>query len=150
MFGSKKKIDALDQEVSAYKKKMETANQEKKELMAKLKSAENRISELENQLKDGDLNELKKKARQSAVEFEGLKELYTGKIKEFDESRESREEEFAKESAIKRNDLEEEIQANREESQTIVKNTVNDFAGSYLYYMDQIRMLMDALSQAAA
>jgi hypothetical protein len=150
MFGNRKKLEELDQEVSVYKKQMETAAQEKHELMSKLKSAEDRIKDLEEQLKDNDLKKLKKKAKQSAVEFEGLKELYTEKIREFEETRETKEEEFAKESAIKRNDLLEEIQENRENNQQIIKNTVNDFAGSYLYYMDQIRMLMDALTQAAA
>ena len=137
---------------------------EKEELEKQLKSAEERISglekdlaaargkisELETALKDTDLEELKGKARQSAAEFEGLKELYNGKIREFDDSRVSREEEFARESAVKRHNLEDEIQNKREDAEETVSNTVKDFAGSYLYYMDQIRMMMDALSQAAA
>ena len=96
-----------------------------------------------------DLKELQEKARQSEAQFEGLKKLYIGKIREFDHSREAREEEFEKDASLKRYNLEEEIRVNREENQEMVSNTVQDFAGSYLYYMDQIRTMMDALSQAA-
>ena len=138
--------------------------QEKEELESQLKSAKSRISELEKdltatkgkigeletKLNDTNLKELKDKAKRSAAEFEGLKELYTEKVRAFDESLETREEEFARESAVKRNDLKEELQANRDENQERVRNTVKDFAGSYLYYMDQIRLMMDALNQAAA
>ena len=124
--------------------------QAKEELESQLKSARERITELEKKLQDTDLEDLKEKAKKSAAEFEGLKDLYTGKIREFDSSREIREEEFARESAVKRHDLEEEIRTGREANQEQVSNTVRVFAGSYLYYMDQIRMMMDALSQAAA
>jgi hypothetical protein len=107
------------------------------------------ITELEEKLKNTDYDELKEQAKKAAVEFEGLKELYTEKIKEFEESRESKEEAFAKEAALKRNNLDEEIQANRSENQDRVTNSVRAFTGSYMYYMDQIRLLMDALNQAA-
>lgn len=143
-------IQELESKVRAAEKALESAQKEKDELNSRLKAATEKITELQAKLEDADLNALKEKAKKSEVEFEGLKELYAGKIKEFDDSRESREEDFARESAIKRHDLSEEIRINREENQERVSSTVKVFAGSYLYYMDQIRMMMDALSQAAA
>lgn len=177
MFSKKARLAELEDRVHAGKKELEKAIKEKADLEAKLKAAKEKITGLESNLeeakgkigglesnleeakgklgemaarfKDGELETLKAKAKQSVVEFEGLKELYSGKIRELDKSRESQEEEFAKESAVKRHNLAEEIRANQEENQERVSNTVQAFAGSYLYYMDQIRLLMDALSQAA-
>ena len=174
---NKAKIAELENKLYAGRKELEKALKDKTDLEERLKSAKEKISglesnleeargkigglessldeakgkigELDSKLKDTDLEALKDKAKQSIVEFEGLKELYSGKIRELDESRESQEEEFARESAVKRHNLAEEIRVNREENQERVSNTVQAFAGSYLYYMDQIRMMMDALSQAA-
>ena len=129
---------------------LKSARERITELEKELAAAQEKLGELEKKLQDTDLEDLKEKAKKSAAEFEGLKDLYTGKIREFDSSREIREEEFARESAVKRHDLEEEIRTGREANQEQVSNTVRVFAGSYLYYMDQIRMMMDALSQAAA
>ena len=143
-------LESADKEKTNLENKLQKAENEKAELEAKLRSANGKIVELEEKLKNTDYDELKEKAKQTAVEFQGLKDLYTEKIKEFEESKESQEEEFAKEAAVKRNNLEEEIQTNRSENQDMVSNTVKVFAGSYLYYMDQIRVMMDAVSQAAA
>ena len=151
-----KKKETMAELVKTVQQKEDLENQLKqakeqiRSLEADLVAAKGKIGELETQLNDTDFEALKKKAKQSAAEYEALKKLYTGKVKVFDSTLESREEEFEREAAVKRHDLEEEIRTNREENQEQVSNTVSVFAGSYLYYMDQIRMMMDALSQAAA
>ena len=142
-------LQSVQKEKTDLEIKLKTAQKEKADLETLLNSTNEKISELEEKLKNTDYDELKEQAKKAAVEFEGLKELYTEKIKEFEESRESKEEAFAKEAALKRNNLDEEIQANRSENQDRVTNSVRAFTGSYMYYMDQIRLLMEALNQAA-
>ena len=146
---NRKAIEELEGKVRSIEGDLQSVQKEKTDLETLLNSANEKISELEEKLKNTDYDELKEQAKKAAVEFEGLKELYTEKIKEFEESRESKEEAFAKEAALKRNNLDEEIQANRSENQDRVTNSVRAFTGSYMYYMDQIRLLMDALNQAA-
>ena len=148
MFG-KGKIKELENQLTAMKQKLESAVREKTDLDAQLKSARDKITELEQKLVDTDLNDLKEKARKTIVEYEGLKDLYQKKNQELDASREGIEEGFAREAAMKRSDLADEIQSQREDNQTMVSETVKTFAGSYQYYLDQVRTLMDALSQAA-
>ena len=148
MFG-KGKIKELENQLTAMKQKLESAVREKTDLDAQLKSAKDKITELEQKLVDTDLNDLKEKARKTIVEYEGLKDLYQKKNQELDASREGIEEGFAREAAMKRSDLADEIQSQREDNQTMVSETVKTFAGSYQYYLDQVRTLMDALSQAA-
>ena len=144
------KLVKATQEKEELENQLKNAREKMQALEKELASAKEQIGEMEAVLKDTDLEAMKKTAKQSAAEYEGLKELYAGKIREFDTSRATREEEFARESAVKRHNLEEEIRTGREENQEQVSNTVKVFAGSYLYYMDQIRTMMDALSQAAA
>ena len=148
MFGSGK-IRELEAQLSSMRNKLDSAEKEKQDALQQLTNAKGRIQELEQQLAESEGTELKNQARKTIVEYEGLKELYVQKNREIDETRESVEESFAREAATKRNDLEEEIRTNREDNQTLVKETVKTFAGSYQYYLDQIRVLMDALSQAA-
>ncbi len=155
MFG-KEKIRALEDQLNALKGKMNTAEKEKKELEDRLNGTKNqlqaakaKIEELEKKVAESELTELQEKARQTIVEYEGLKELYLQKNREIDATRESTEEGFAREAATKRHDLAEEIEQNREENREMVTETVKTFAGSYRYYLDQIRALMDALSEAA-
>jgi len=147
MFG-KGKIKELENQLTAMKQKLESAVREKTDLDAQLKSAKDKITELEQKLVDTDLNDLKEKARKTIVEYEGLKDLYQKKNQELDASREGIEEGFAREAAMKRSDLADEIQSQREDNQTMVSETVKTFAGSYQYYLDQVRTLMDALSQS--
>ena len=148
MFGSGK-IKELEARLSSMRNKLDSVEKEKKEALQQLTDAKGRIQELERQLAESEGTELKNQARKTIVEYEGLKDLYMQKNRELDESRESVEEGFAREAASKRHDLEEEIRTNREDNQTMVTETVKTFAGSYQYYLDQIRVLMDALSQAA-
>ena len=63
------------------------------------------MAELEAQLNDFDLEQAKEAARASRAEYEGLRELYTRKNKEFDDSIEEQEQSFARESALKRHNL---------------------------------------------
>ena len=153
MFSKKKTMAELVKTTQAkedLESQLKSANEKIASLEKDLSAAKGKIGELEDKLENTDLKELEEKARQSAAQFEGLKKLYIGKIREFDHSKEIREEEFEKDASLKRYNLEEEIRTNREENQEMVSNTVKDFAGSYLYYMDQIRTMMEALSQAAA
>ena len=148
MFGSGK-IRALEDQLSGIQHKLENVEKEKTNLQQQLTTATEKIQELEKKLAGSEGAELQEKARQTIVEYEGLKALYSQKNRELDESRESVEESFAREAANKRHDLSEEIRMNREDNQNRVAETVKTFAGSYQYYLDQIRVLMDALSQAA-
>ena len=148
MFGSGK-LKELETQLTAMKSKLENAVKEKTDLHEQLKKAQERIAELEKQLAESEGAALQEKARQTIVEYEGLKELYAQKNRDLDAVRESTEESFAREAATKRHDLSEEIRINREENQALVSETVKTFAGSYQYYLDQVRGLMDALSQAA-
>ena len=143
------KIKGLEQKAADSARELEAAAAEKLGLQEKLEEAAAKISELEKRVADNELENLKAQSRQTIVEFEGLKGLYNEKIREFENSKTAAEEEFAKEAANKRNDLAEEIRENRESNEKLVSETISTFAGSYTYYLDQIRTLMDALSNAA-
>lgn len=148
MFGSGK-LKALESQLVSAKEKLESAIKEKTDLAQQLKNAQERIASLEKQLAESEGAELQKKAKDTIVEYEGLKDLYIQKNKEIDANRESMEEGFAREAATKRHNLEEEIQTSRADNQNLVKETVQTFAGSYQYYMNQIQALMDAMTKAA-
>ncbi|MBQ9210753.1 MAG: hypothetical protein IJ153_03555 [Clostridia bacterium] len=155
MFG-KEKIKALEDQLSSARKKMEDTLKDKTTLTEELSStreelqaARERIKSLEEQIAQSESAELKEQARQTIVEYEGLKELYQQKNQEIDATREDIEEGFAREAATKRQDLADEIAQKEEDNRQMIAETVSTFAGSYRYYLDQIRVLMDALSQAA-
>ena len=166
MFGSGK-LKEMEIQLTTFKEKLESALKEKTDLVEQLRKTKEKVQSLEKQLADSEagakekidelsrkLEEsedaaLQEKARQTIVEYEGLKELYIRKNQEIDSVRERTEEGFAREAAAKRHDLEEEIKTNRADNEAMVSETVQTFAGSYQYYLDQVRSLMDALSQAA-
>ena len=155
MFG-KGKLAAMEEQLSALRQKAEDALKEKTKLVeqlsdtrGKLKEAQEKIRELENRIAETDLSQLQQQARQSIAEYEGLKELYQQKNQEIDAVRETTEEGFAREAANKRLALSDEIARSKQDNQNMIKDTVQTFAGSYRYYLDQIRVLMDALCQAA-
>ena len=162
MFG-KEKIRGLEDDLSRLRGTMEGLEKEKKglqeelsgardqlqDVQTQLATAQARIAELEKCIAESENVELLEKARQTVVEYEGLKELYLKKNQEIDAVRESTEEGFAREAATKRQDLADEIEQKREDNREMIAETVSTFAGSYRYYLDQIRVLMDALSQAA-
>ena len=148
MFG-KEKLRELETRLTEMRRKAEAVEKEKSDLQGQLIEAKAKIQELEKRVADNELETLKAQSRQTIVEFEGLKGLYTDKIREFEDSKAAAEEEFAKEAANKRHDLSEEIRENKGSNQKLVSETISTFAGSYTYYLDQIRVLMDALSRAA-
>lgn len=142
-------IRELEQKAADTARELETATAEKLGLQEELEAANAKISDLEKRVADHELENLKAQSQQTIVEYEGLKGLYNEKIKEFEDSKTAAEEEFAREAANKRHNLSEEIRENRESNEKLVSETISTFAGSYTYYLDQIRTLMDALSNAA-
>ena len=148
MFGSGK-IKELESQLALLQSKLDTSTQENGRLTQELESARGRISELEAQLNDFDLARLKEEARASRAEYEGLKELYTRKNQEFDDNVEEEEQNFAREAALQRFNLENEIRDNRQANQDYVTSTVKSFGESYNYYLNQIKLLMDTLSAVA-
>ena len=149
MFGSGK-IKELESQLAQLQSKLDTFTQENGRLTQELESARGRVSELEAQLNDFDLAALKEEARASKAEYEGLKELYARKNKDFDESVEEEEQKFAREAALQRFNLDNEIRDNRQANQDYVTSTVKTFGESYNYYLNQIKLLMDALGDVAS
>ena len=149
MFGSAK-IQNLEIKIQSLNDQLQKAAQENQSLKQALESAQRKSAELEAKLADTDLEQLKEEARASKAEFEGLKGLYTEKIQAFDASKEDEEQAFAREAALKRHNLENEIRDNRQSNQEYVSSTVKSFSDSYNYYLNQIKLLMDALSDVAA
>lgn len=148
MFGSKK-IEELEARVRELTESLSKQQAENAELTQQLDSAKGRIADMEAQLMDFDLAQAKEEARASRAEFEGLKDLYSRKNREFDEYKEEEEQRFARDQALQRHNLENEIRDNRQANQEYVANTVKTFGESYNYYLNQIKVLMDALGNVA-
>ena len=148
MFGGAK-IKELENKVLELKRTIEKNVKERDELKTQLDNARKRVSELESELRDTDLDQLKKELKSSIAEYEGLKELYNRKIQEFESGREEKEQEFARTAAVERFNLDNEIHDNRKANQEYVSSTVKTFTESYQYYLNQIRLLMDALGDVA-
>ena len=148
MFGSKK-IQELEARVAELTESLSKQQAENASLTQQLDSARSRIAGMEAQLNDFDLERAKEDARASQAEYEGLKELYTRKTREFDEFKEGEEQRFARDQALQRHNLENEIRDNRQANQEYVANTVKTFGESYNYYLNQIKVLMDALGNVA-
>lgn len=148
MFGSKK-IQELEAQVRELTECLSRQQAENADLTQQLESAKSRIAGMEAQLKDFDLEQAVEEARASRAEFEGLKELYSRKNREFDEFKEEEEQRFARDQAIQRHNLDNEIRDNRKANQDYVTNTVKTFGESYNYYLNQIKVLMDALGSVA-
>ena len=149
MFGSGKKIQALESQLRDAEEKLDKVTREKNDLDQQLSSARGKISELEAKFEDFDLEQLKDQARAIQAEFTGLRDLYAKKISDFEAEKEGKEEEFARESAIARRNLQTEIDNNRRENEAYVSDTVRRFSESYNFYLNQIRLLMDALGDVA-
>ena len=149
MFGSSK-IRNLEDQLSSLNEKWQQTVQERDSLRQQLEAARQRIGEMENQLRDTDLEQLKAQEKTTIAEYEGLKDLYARKIQAFDASKEEQEQAFAREAALQRHNLENEIRDNRQASQDYVSSTVKTFSESYNYYLNQIKLLMDALGDVAA
>jgi len=148
MFGSKK-IAELEAQVRELTESLNRKQAENADLSQRLESALGRVAEMEAQLKDFNLEQATEAAKASRAEYEGLKELYTRKSREFDEYKEEEEQRFARDQALQRHNLENEIRDNRQANQEYVANTVKTFGESYNYYLNQIKVLMDALGNVA-
>lgn len=149
MFG-KEKIQALETQVRELNRKVDQLEKEKGDLTRQLTSARQKAAELESQLENRDLDQLKEEVLTSKAEFEGLKDLYARKIQAFDEAKEEKEQAFAREAALERHNLENEIRDHRQANQEYVRNTVQTFSESYHYYLNQIKLMMDALGDVAS
>ena len=148
MFGSKK-IQELEARVAELTESLSKQQEENASLTQQLESAKSQIAGMEAQLNDFDLEQAKEEAKASRAEYEGLKELYSRKTREFDEFKEGEEQRFARDQALQRHNLENEIRDNRQANQEYVANTVKTFGESYNYYLNQIKVLMDALGNVA-
>ncbi len=148
MFGGKK-LQEANAQLDALRRELEREKSARTDAERQLSSVRSKVSELEGQLKNTELEELKEQARTTIAEYEGLKALYTRKISEFDGSREEKEQAFAREEALQRHSLENEIRDNRQANQDFVASTVRTFSESYNYYLNQIKTLMDALGKVA-
>ena len=148
MIGSKK-IQELEDKVRELTESLSRQQSENASLTQQLDTASSRIREMEAQLKDFDLERAREEAKASRAEFEGLKDLYTRKNREFDEYKEEEEQRFARDQALQRHNLENEIRDNRQANQDYVTSTVKTFGESYNYYLGQIKVLLDALGNVA-
>ncbi len=162
--------DALDQEVASLKDKkaaleldleksatataylqqeLTEALNAKSSLDTELGAAKDRLAQLEAIVGDADLVELQEKARETLAQSQGLREMYQEKLRGFEQVKEEEEQKFAKEAASRRYGLENEIRENRQASEDYVARAVGEFNETYNYYFNQIRILMDALSNVA-
>ena len=147
MFGSRSK--ELSSMLLTVKLDLEKANEEKAKLQKELDYSKSRVKELEGKIAGSSIPDLEESMKVSIAEYEGLKKLYEAKIKEFEDSRVKQEQEFAREAALARHNLENEIAGNRRDNENFVADTVNNFSETYNYYLNQIKVLMDALGQVA-
>lgn len=149
MFG-KKQIQELEAQLQTTREQLNQATSENASLREQLEAANRQIAALKGQLHDFDLEKEKETAAALKAEYEGLRNLYRQKNQEFDDSKEEKEQTFARDQAIQRHNLENEIRDNRQANQDYVANTVRTFGESYNYYLNQIKVLMDALGSVAA
>ena len=149
MFG-RKQIQELEAQLQTTREELNQATSENAALREQLEASNRQIAALKDQLHDFDLEKEKETAAALKAEYEGLRNLYKQKNQEFDDSREEKEQTFARDQAIQRHNLENEIRDNRQANQDYVANTVRTFGESYNYYLNQIKVLMDALGNVAA
>ena len=147
MFGSSKNYELHIQHLQESLDKM---TEEKKKAEKDLENARAKISELETKLTQTDLEVLKKETRETLAEYEGLKDLYLRKNQDFDSSLQSKEESYAKEEALARHHLKEEIAQQKLDTEKYVSETVKTFNETYNYYLNQIKVLMNALGSVAS
>ena len=145
----KERLEVAESKSSELEESLAAASSNNEDLEQKLGAAYQNISELEAKLCDTDFEALKEQERVTLVELEGLRELYTKKIQDFDNSIEERQEAIEKENSIQRYNLEKEIEEDRQANQEYVSNTVKEFGESFNYYLDQVKVLMNALSHVA-
>lgn len=147
MFGSKAK--ELESLLVSTKLELEKATEEKKKLEKDLASVKGELKQMKDMVNNSDAAKLEAKAKETIAEYEGLKEMYNQKIRSFDDSKEESEQSFAREAALKRHHLDNEIADTKQASQQFVSETVSTFSETYNYYLNQIKVLMDALGDIA-
>ncbi len=148
MFGSKK-VEGLEAQIRNLKDQLESEKKENERLNSNLSSARRKITELEQKLTDTDFEALKAEQASVKAEYEGLRDMYTKKIQAFENSKEEEERAFARKAALDRFNLDNEIKENRQANQDYVVQTVRTFSDTYNYYLNQIKVLMDALGNVA-
>ena len=148
MFGSRK-LQEANAQLDALRRELDREKSARAEAEKMLSSVRTQVSNLEAQLRDTDLDALKEQAKETIAEYQGLKELYSRKINEFENGREEKEQAFARDAALQRHSLENEIRDHRQANQEYVASTVKTFSESYNYYLNQIKTLMDALGKVA-
>ena len=146
MFGSKN----YEMRIQHMKESLDKLTEEKKQVEKELENARSRISDLEEQLAKSDLEILKRENKETLAEYQGLKELYLRKNQDFDNNLQEKEESYAKEESLARHHLKEEIVQQKQDTEKIVSDTVNTFSETYNYYLNQIKVLMDALGNVAS
>lgn len=147
MFNSKEKEFEL--RIEHLKESMDKLGEEKKGVEKNLEKARTRISELEEKLAQTEVESLRKEARETLAEAQGLKELYLRKNEDFDSNMQAESENYAKEEVRARRKFNEELAQQKKDTEEYVGDTVETFSETYNYYLNQIKVLMDALGQVA-
>jgi len=147
MFGSKAK--ELETALVSTKLELENIKEEKKKLEKDLESTRSELEQVKTMIGNSGVQSLEKKAKETIAEYEGLKSMYSAKIREFEAKKDQEEQRFAREAALKRHHLEDEIADTKQASQQFITSTVDTFGETYHYYLNQIKVLMDALGQVA-
>lgn len=143
------KLDASVQETEKLTQENGKLAQENGKLAQELEAARERITMFETLPEDAVLKCLRDEALVSKAEYEALKDLYTRKSQELNGILEEKEQKFAKEMANQRAKLEIELRDSRQASQDYVTDSVKTFSDSYNYYLSQVKLLMDTLSDVA-
>ena len=143
------KVNELQGKLDASVQETEKLTQENGKLTGELEAAHERIAMFETKTDDEILKCLRDEALVSKAEYEALKDLYTRKSQELNDILEEKEQKFAKEMAKQRAKLEIELRDSRQASQDYVTDSVKTFSDSYNYYLSQVKLLMDTLSDVA-
>ena len=143
------KVNELQGKLDASVQETEKLTQENGKLAQELEAARERITMFETLPEDAVLKCLRDEALVSKAEYEALKDLYTRKSQELNGILEEKEQKFAKEMANQRAKLEIELRDSRQASQDYVTDSVKTFSDSYNYYLSQVKLLMDTLSDVA-
>ena len=147
MFNSKQR--EFEMRMEHLKESMDKLGEEKKGVEKNLEKARARISELEEKLAQTEVESLRKEARETLAEAQGLKELYLRKNEDFDSNMQAESENYAKEEVRARRKFNEELAQQKKDTEEYVGDTVETFSETYNYYLNQIKVLMDALGPVA-
>ena len=144
-----RELSSANSRISDLQKELSVSHSRIQELEQNLSEAQSSISDLEAKLTDTDFEKMKAEVMDTQVELEGIRNLYNRKIKDFEDSIARKEEAFARDDALMRHHLDNEIDESRRANEAYVSDTVKRFSESYNYYLNQIKLFMDALGQVA-